>query len=251
LFSAHAPVKLLRGGVGLSVYQDKLGQIKDFGFKLAYAYRLNLGIGELGIGLAAGMVSKTVGSSWNAIDNYMLDPSINNNNISKGKFDLDLGLYYKTDKIYLGLSTTHLPQSTFSQAGGAGVNTFDFDFKVVRHYYVMAGYNHQLQSIPLTLQPSVFVKSDASSTIIDINIIALYNNMFWGGVSYRATDAIVPMFGIQKDIVPGTVKFGYSYDVTTSMLKKYNSGTHEIMLGYCFNLPDNSKVQKHKTVRFL
>ena len=27
--------------------------------------------------------------------------------------------------------------------------------------------------------------------------------------------------------------FGYSYDITTSTIKNYSNGTHEIMLGYC------------------
>jgi hypothetical protein len=29
-------------------------------------------------------------------------------------------------------------------------------------------------------------------------------------------------------------RIGYSYDVTTSELKNYSSGSHEIMLNYCF-----------------
>jgi hypothetical protein len=29
--------------------------------------------------------------------------------------------------------------------------------------------------------------------------------------------------------------FGYSYDIGISTLRKYNTGTHEIMIGYRFN----------------
>ena len=79
----------------------------------------------------------------------------------------------------------------------------------------------------------------------------VYNNLLWGGVSYRLSDAIVPMVGIYYDLGPGTLKFGYSYDVTTSLLRQYSSGSHEVMLGYCFKIPKVDKVQKHKTVRFL
>ena len=244
LLSVHAPVPMLLGGVGLTVRKDQLGQENTTGLKLAYAYRMVLGTGDLGIGVGLGMLSKQIGNNWRAIDDVSLDTSIPDNGAKKTTFDMDLGLYYKTDKLYVGISSLHLPSSTLKAS--------DFKYKIARHYYIMAGYDYDITSLPLTLQPSVFVKTDGSSTIIDLNVNALYNNMVWAGVTFRANDAIVPMVGFMKEgIANGTVKIGYSYDVTTSLLKNHSKGTHEIMLGYCFNLPDKSKVQKHKTVRFL
>lgn len=245
LLSVHAPIRLLHGGAGLSVSQDELGQEKTFGLKAAYAYRMTIGIGELGIGAAAGMVNKSIGNTWTANDPN--DNKIPMNGAGDTGFDLDFGLYYKTPALFLGLSTTHITQSELKEVS----NTQDFSYKVARHYYVMAGYNHNFKSFPLALQPMVFVKSDAASTQVDVNVIAIYNNLVWAGVSYRVQDAIVPMIGVQKDIGPGTIKFGYSYDVTTSILKQYSSGSHEIMLGYCFNMADQKQSGKHKTVRFL
>lgn len=244
LLNVHGPIRLLHGGVGLNVYQDELGNEKTFGLKAAYAYRMTIGIGELGIGAAAGMVNKSIGSEpWKANDQN--DLVIPQNNSGKTGFDLDFGFYYKTPALFLGLSTTHLTQSELKDAGK------NLNYQVARHYYVMAGYNHNLKSIPLALQPMVFVKSDAASTQLDVNLVAIYNNLVWAGVSYRVQDALVPMIGVQKDIGPGTLKFGYSYDVTTSLLKPHAKQTHEIMLGYCFNMPDNKQSGKHKTVRFL
>ena len=46
-------------------------------------------------------------------------------------------------------------------------------------------------------------------------------------------------------------KIGYSYDVTTSRLKNYSSGTHEIMLNYCMLLVKKPDLQIYKNVRFL
>ncbi len=243
LLSVHAPIRLLHGGAGLSVSQDELGQQKTFGLKAAYAYRMTIGIGELGIGAALGMVNVALGNDWKATDGVAGDNSIPQNGAGKTGFDMDFGAYYKTPALFLGLSTTHITESQLKDQS--------FNYKVARHYYVMAGYNHNLKSIPLAIQPMVFVKSDAASTQVDANIVAIYNNLVWLGVSYRVQDAIVPMLGVQKDIGTGTFKVGYSYDLTTSVLKKYSSGSHEIMLGYCFNMPDQNQPGKHKTVRFL
>jgi hypothetical protein len=79
------------------------------------------------------------------------------------------------------------------------------------------------------LQPSVLVKNDGGgSTQFDLNATFLYNNMLWLGVSYRTEDAIAPMLGYQfKPNEKSMLKIGYSYDVTTSRLKNYSSGSHE------------------------
>jgi hypothetical protein len=63
-------------------------------------------------------------------------------------------------------------------------------------------------------------------------------------------DAVVPMIGFQKDIGSGIAKIGYSYDITTSQLRRYSSGTNEIMLSFCMK-PKPVIPIKVKTVRFL
>ncbi len=47
------------------------------------------------------------------------------------------------------------------------------------------------------------------------------------------------------------LKIGYSYDVTTSKLKNYSSGSHEIMLNYCIAIVKPPDVQIYRNVRFL
>ena len=152
------------------------------------------------------------------------------------------GAYYNIpDKLYVGLASSHLP---------ANPNGAYYD--LARHYYITAGYDYAVTDM-ITLKPSIFVKSDAASTALDINLVAMYNQLVWAGVSYRLKDAIAPMVGVQiNKLGPGTLKFGYSYDVTTSALKTYSSGSHEIMLGYCFNVTPKPKViTKFYNVRFL
>lgn len=263
LFSAHAPFKdplfNQNHGVGLSVYSDKLGQERTSGFKLAYAYRYKgLKVGVLSAGIGFGFVNKSLESDWRENDaNPGNDPSIPYNGASDMAFDMDFGLYYKIPgKLYFGISSTHLNESQLQETiDNSNVNNAEFNYGVSRHYYVMAGYTHELNS-DFKIKPNLFVKSDAVSTTFDINGIVEYQGTFWGGINYRLQDAISPMFGYNhqmngKGIKGGTLKVGYSYDVTTSQLRKHSSGSHELVLNYCFSITPKIKTQRHRTVRFL
>ena len=108
----------------------------------------------------------------------------------------------------------------------------------------MGGYNWALGGNDNhMLKPQIFVKSDGSSTQVDVNATFLLNNMVWAGVSYRTQDAIAPMIGYQHAFEKSMLKIGYSYDVTTSELSNYSSGSHEIMLNYCFKIEKKPDVQ--------
>lgn len=248
LLSVHGPFSMLKQswGAGLSISQDKIGNdMKTFGAKAALAYRRPMGNGKISAGLGLGMINIGVGAFANedAIDGVDNDDAINASKMSDTGFDMDLGLYYNSDKLYLGLSTTHLTQAEL-KGGSTEV------FNVKRHYYVTAGYNAELGP-DFVLQPSVFVKSEAASTQIDLNVSVVYKQQVWAGLSYRFIESIAPMIGVNWPVGTGDIKFGYSYDITTSGLRTYNSGTHELMLGYCFGIEEKNKVDRHKTVRFL
>lgn len=245
LLNVHGPVKAIKGGLGLSVFKDKLGQFNDTYARVSYSYHLGLGGGILGIGVAGGMVSKSLAFSWlppDGVNTITTDNAIPDNAISQTTYDLSLGLYYAGPNYYVGLSSTHLSESDLSSLG----------YLNKRHYYVVAGYNYTLPgSGDWMLKPTVLVKSDAASTQVDISLRGMWRNMVWAGISYRLQDAIAPILGYQQPLGKGMIKIGYSYDITTSEIKNYSNGSHEIMLNYCFNLDPQPKVQRKKTVRFL
>jgi type IX secretion system PorP/SprF family membrane protein len=120
----------------------------------------------------------------------------------------------------------------------------------------MGGYTYGIND-NIKLRPNLLVKSDAQETTIDLNVNALINNMFWVGLSYRTEDAIAPMAGFQyafnneDETMPQTIRIGYSYDLTTSEIKTYSSGSHELMLTYCFNIIEKLVKKSHGNPRFL
>ncbi len=242
-----------RHGVGLTVFQDQLGIESSLVAKAAYAYHLTLGPGELGIGLDIGFVNKSFGDNFVAVDDYTQDPSIPNANTSASSFDAGFGLYYEIpEQLYVGISALHLPASTFEDAaaGNAG-DVGALSFEQARHYYIMAGYNWRIDGTDKwVLKPSILAKTDAASTDLDVNAIALYNNLVWGGVSYKVQDAIAVMAGFNFP-KPTGLKFGVSYDVTTSALGDHSSGSLEFMLKYCTTIVKPPKREVYHSVRFL
>jgi type IX secretion system PorP/SprF family membrane protein len=237
LISGEMPLPVIHGGVGLTLTSDALGFDKVMNVKAAYAFRTDLGPGKIALGVAAGILQKSTNGDW--VYNQPNDPTIPMSRVSGTVPDFDLGLYYHTTDLYFGFSSTHLSE--------ASIDYGKIQTSLARHYFVMAGYNYKLNT-DWTLKPSVFIKSDAASTQLDVNLTALYNNKFWGGVSYRVQDAIVAMVGMQ---VTPNIKFGYAYDITTSEIKNYSGGSHELMLGYCFKLKGPTVINKNHNVRFL
>jgi type IX secretion system PorP/SprF family membrane protein len=243
LINLHSPVSFLRGGAGLTVVMDELGQESNTQVRASYAYHLNLGTGKLGIGIGLGMANKSInGNNWRATDDISLDASIPQGSDQETAFDMSFGLYYTNEDLYVGISSTHLSEARFDNV----------NLQLVRHYYLIAGYTYKLNGDErYKIQPSTLFKHDGVSSQLDINGTFLYNNQVWGGVSYRITDAIVPMAGYQMELGKGLLRIGYSYDVTTSRLSNYSSGSHEIMVNYCFRIEKPQYDIRYKNPRFL
>ena len=108
----------------------------------------------------------------------------------------------------------------------------------------MAGSYHELSS-SLSLNPSIYLKSDGASSQLDINTNLLYNDKIWGGLSYRLDVGIVVLAGLElmKDL-----KLGLAYDIVTSEI---NKNSFEVMLGYNFNIKVDTQVKRYKNPRFL
>lgn len=254
LVSLHAPVRSLHGGLGLSISADKLGQESTIAVKGAYAYRARVGQGMLSGGLGVGIINKSLGASYqtlgtNGPGDGTEDPTINNNAISATKVDFDLGVYYQDSRLYIGLSTTHLNRASVSDSRELPNVPYELDYRVSRHYYVMAGYRYDFDGTPYALLPSMFIKTDAVSSQVNLDVRGMYRNRFWGGVGYRYQDAVIASVGLVESLGPATLKVGYAYDLTTSKLRSFSSGSHEIQLGLCVPIPEF--ISSHKCVRLL
>jgi type IX secretion system PorP/SprF family membrane protein len=247
VFNISAPVSPfgIKSGVGLLVESDNIGFDKDINLSASYSYLMDLGTGKLGIGLSLGMLNKTLSPEWqipggDAHTPASGDPLIPENKESFIAFDAGFGLYYKTDKYYASLSVTHINQPKIKFTKGEPY--------VSRHYYLTGGYTLQLPNPSLELVPSVFAYSDGKVVQVALTSLIRYNKKVWGGVSYRAGDALIGIVGIE---LFNGIRLGYSYDFTVSDIRKNSTGSHEFMVNYCFDLSLGKSPMKYKSIRFL
>jgi type IX secretion system PorP/SprF family membrane protein len=268
LLSFDMPIGNLPLGIGLNVMNDQIGFDKTLFARLALSFKKPLGAGNLGVGIDGGILQKQFNGTWitpDGADKY--DATIpgyqstqtttsgtvtssnimNNPNLNKLSYDFGFGIYYGiANKMYVGLSSTHLAAQDLK----AGDNV---KFALARHYYLVGGYFFNFGAGGQhAINPNVKVKSDGASTQLDVNLTYIYNRSLSVGVSYRMQDAIAPMIGYKfnKGALNG-LRAGYSYDLTMSKIKGFSAGTHEISLGYCFNVKKPVKVTSYSNTRFL
>lgn len=244
LFSFDMPlINIL--GVGLNIQQDIIGFQKDLDVNVNLAYRLELDPGMLGIGLGLGVINRSINGDWRTSGSLegqpvYLDPNIPHME-SKTTFDMNFGASFVGDKFWVGISSTHLLRPVIK---------YDIDNPsyISRHYYLTGGYEYSLPNPSFDLIGTAMVQSDGSTIEAQINGKLVYNKSFWGGLSYRYSDAIVPMIGVH--LING-LSFAYSYDVNLSKIGARTSGSHELMVRYCFNLSTDKTPGRHRGVRRL
>ena len=234
--SVHAPIELLRGGIGLTVFSDQEAAYDNTNINLSYAYQAELGNGQLGIGFSFGMYQS-------GLDGSQLNPSepgdntIPTSEVSGSALDLGAGIYFNTQDVYFGLSSLHLTEPSIDVSDGSIK-------QLKQHYFLIAGSYHEISSA-LSLNPSIYLKSDGSSSQLDINTNLLYNDKIWGGLSYRLDDGVVILAGLElmKDL-----RLGLAYDLVVSEI---NKNSFEVMLGYNFDIKVDTQIKRYKNPRFL
>jgi len=240
VFTASTAIKPfgISSGVSLSVMDDRYGFNKNFMVKAGYAYRTQLANGDLGIGFDVGIFNSSFeASKLVPAENEDKIPSADGSDMA---FDASFGAFFQTEKFYIGLSASNIlsPKIDIDKAS----------IQLERHYFLAAGYNLKLPIPLLELNPSIFIKSDGSTFAVDLNANVLYNKKFWGGVTYRTGDALIVMLGME---LSNGIRLGYAYDLVISDLASYQSGAHELMIGYSFNVKIEKLPRKYKSIRFL
>ncbi len=246
LFNAEANIeRWFPAGVGISFAHDAIGFNRQNNLLLNYSQHIVTGSGTLGIGVGVGMVNFGLDPNW-VPPSTLIDPSLPAKT-SATTLDLNAGLYWKgaTKPYYIGLSSTHLSAPDIAQASILGAGS-SVSYNTARHYYVMGGYTIEHLG-PGDLDLQAMMRTDLVKYSVDINARYIVNKMFYGGLTYRTSDAIAVMAGFMIDR-----KFvvGYSYDLTLNKLSSVSRGTHELMVKYCYFIPP-APVQKSKHPRWL
>lgn len=236
----HGLLKKKRLGLGLLLQQDKIGVTKQTDIYGMLAYHLPLGNGKLSVGMQAGVSN----FSSEVVKLTYWDPGdkvFDFNTYSSLLPNAGLGAYYYQDLFYAGVSAPFL--LSYDPNDASSIDAGTLVHKQVRKYYATAGGVIETES-ELKFKPSVLLRYEEGAKLqYDVNLNLLINEIFWIGTSYRSKEAVVFLFEYQ---VSRKFRLGYSYDYTIGELGNYNSGSHEVMLGYDFGFP----VTKMKSPRY-
>lgn len=236
-FTANSNLPNPHLGVGLYAYRDALGPTVETGVMGIFAYKILFSESKLSFGVQFGMNHLNV--DWTALDpNDPNDPLLNNQVQNKAVPDAGFGIYYYSRRFYAGISSTHLLQNKMLVASDNYTNTSSFS-KLLRHFYAMTG-----AAIPMgenfDLRPSVLVKYVQNAPLqADIDLSLLFKDLFWIGVGYRTEKCMTFMVDVN---IAKNLHLGYSYDAWFNELKAYNSGSHEIRLGYDLDIFNMEKM---------
>jgi len=227
ILSAYGPIINNKMGVGGYLFTDITGPTRRIGAQVSYAYHLRLTETiKLSFGVAGGLLQYTVDGA-KITQKETGDPAMSAGVQSVLVPDAGVGTYIYSDKLFFGISVPQILNNRVQFFD----NYEDSQSRLVGHYYVIGGYRFDINN-DFTVEPSFFLKYVSPITPqLDVNARVIYQQMVWLALGYRTEDAasITAGYVFQKNL-----SVAYSYDITTSNLKNYSSGTHEIMIGVRF-----------------
>lgn len=247
------PFKLLKKehGGGVSIYREKIGFYEDISLKISYAYKSTISNGKLALGICLNLLNKSIKPSWYIPEGLeFTDPSsdyaIPNEEEKANAIDLSLGFAYYNEDLYIGISSTHVNETSYNFYRN-DINN-NVKVKINRHYYITSGYRVVLPNPSFEFLPTVFIQSDGKIHKLDITGLIQYNKKFLGGLTFSPGSSIAGIAGLE--LYKG-LKLSFSYEFPLTSITNYYKTTYELMLNYNFKIGIEKMPQKYKSIRFL
>ena len=225
--SVNGPTKNLKNGVGAYLYTDHVGPTIRTGFQASYAYHLKINDKiKLSMSLSGGVLEwKIDGHKLNLTDQN--DPALVDNIMRTLVPDAKFGFILYADNWHFGGAAPNLLQNKIEFGNSSNTNLN----KLEDHYFIHGGYDLFVNE-SLKIDPYCLIRY-VSPAPLQAEFCAKieFKNTVWAGVTYRTGDAASLLIGYTYK---NNLSFGYSYDLTTSNLSNYSTGTHEILFRVLF-----------------
>jgi type IX secretion system PorP/SprF family membrane protein len=187
----------------------------DFSYTIPTSDQVSL---SFGIKATANLFDLDV-AKLNPVDD---DPALRDYN-NKFSPNIGVGVYLHSQKAYVGLSVPNFIETNRYDDNEVAI------FKEKINYYLIAGYILDLNS-SLKFKPALLTKLVEGAPLqVDLSGALMFNEKLTIGLSYRWSAAVSAMVGFQ---ISDAIYIGYGYDLETTHLDNYNSGSHEIFLRY-------------------
>lgn len=212
-------------GLGVNLVSDQLGPSSETYLDANVSYTIRTSNeGNLAFGLKLG--GRLFNIDWSKGvfrdgQDRLLNTNINNRFLPT----LGAGVFFYKEKWYLGGAVPNFIRTDhYDDVLNGG------DVAAERlHFFFIGGYVFDLNETT-KFKPTVFSKVvNGAPLSLDVSANFLFNEKFRIGAAWRWGDALSALLGLQ---VNDNLQIGYAYDLTSSDLANYNSGTHELMLRY-------------------
>ncbi len=221
VLSLNTPINNTNLAVGLSFINDRIGPTDEntisadvsYTVQTSEDYKLSFGV-------------KATGNFFN-LDVSKLDAKQQNDpnlvNFNKFTPNIGAGIYLHSNKNYIGFSVPNMIQTNRYDDNQVAI------FKERMNFYLIAGHVFDLSN-EIKFKPAILTKVVTGSPLqVDVSGNFMFYDKFVVGVAYRWDAAVSGLAGFQ---VSDGLYVGYGYDLETTKLRKYNSGSHEVFLRY-------------------
>jgi type IX secretion system PorP/SprF family membrane protein len=223
-FSVNTPIADSKVGLGVSFVNDALGVMDENTLSVDFSYTLDLNNrgSKLSFGLKGS--ANLLNVAYSDLNKYNPnDPQILNDVQNQFTPNIGAGIYWHTEKSYVGFSVPSFLESTRYD------NNIQSTMQQKMHYYLMAGHVFEINPT-LKFKPAFLLKAVEGAPLqADITGNFLIHDKFTIGGAYRWDAAWSALVGFQ---VTDGMFIGYSYDSDIKALRNYNNGSHEIFVRF-------------------
>lgn len=221
-FTVNSPLGDSNFGIGVSFTNDKIGPTSENEISADLAYFIQISENyKLSLGLKG--TANLFNLDVNKLTIYdPLDPQFQNVDTEFSP-NVGAGLYLFSENTYVGLSVPNFFESYRYNDNNVAIT------KEKMHFYFIAGHVFELNP-NLKFKPALMTKVVEGSPLqADITANFLLFDKLTLGAAYRWDAAVSGLAGFQ---ISDSWFIGYGYDMETTKLARYNSGSHEIFLRY-------------------
>jgi len=220
-FQTHRPITG-RMSVGAQLFDKYENNSHDIGLGGSYAYSIPVIPNKAKISLGTSVKLRQFSlltSQFNVEDND--DPLIGED-YNKIIFDASFGAYFETKELYAGIVLPSIATYGFEYQGNI-VEKLSFN-----NIYLHGGYRYNITPVH-KLEPSLLAKVNLNGEIdVDVNLLFALYNRFLFGVSFKSSEAVSGLIGVDLDFM----YFAYMYDYGILNAATNTQGSHEIMAAF-------------------
>ncbi|MBO0322520.1 type IX secretion system membrane protein PorP/SprF [Muricauda sp. CAU 1633] len=226
----HSPIRNSRLGYGVSVVNDNIGDgvVQQTYLDAVVSYTLEFAReAKLSFGLKMG--GNMISLDFNGLRNFDQEVVQQDNIDNQFTPNFGLGLYYHTDKFYVGVSAPNILETEYFDNSGGDANSVNFLSAQQVNLYLITGYVFDIGA-DLKFKPALLTKAVGGAPLqVDLSANFLFADKFSFGAAYRWDAAVSALAGFQ---ITDQLMIGLAYDRETTELggTQFNDGSFEIFL---------------------